>query len=76
MAGNGRIISTREAAARLGVTPRQIQRYVRLGYLQGEAFGEHSTAPLMIQSESIDRFLNYRADHPAKFRPRAREDQA
>ena len=47
--------TTRQGAQRLGVTERQVQRYVHAGLLEARQFGEHATAPWMITDESLER---------------------
>jgi excisionase family DNA binding protein len=37
--------TTRQAAQRLGVTERQVQRYVHAGLLEARQFGDYVTAP-------------------------------
>lgn len=66
------MVSTRQAAQRLGVTERQVQRYVHAGLLEAHQFGDHPTAPWMISSESLDRLIALRAEQPQRFRSRAR----
>ncbi|NTV64308.1 MAG: MerR family DNA-binding transcriptional regulator, partial [Oscillochloris sp.] len=42
------MLTTRKAAERLGVTPRQVRRYVEAGLLDAQQLGDYSTAPLVI----------------------------
>ena len=67
------MVSTRQAAQRLGVTERQVQRYVRAGLLEARQFGEHVTAPWMISDESLERLLMLREAEPHRFRRRAHQ---
>jgi predicted site-specific integrase-resolvase len=66
------VVSTRQAARRLGVTERQVQRYVHAGLLEAQQLGDHSTAPWMITDESLERLIALQAAEPHRFRRRAR----
>ena len=63
--------TTRQAAQRLGVTERQVQRYVHAGLLEAQQFGDHPTAPWMITDESLERLIALRAAEPHRFRQRS-----
>lgn len=65
------MLSTRQAAQRLGVTERQVQRYVRAKLLEAQQFGDYPTAPWMISDESLERLIALRAAQPYRFRRRA-----
>jgi hypothetical protein len=69
------VVSTRQAAQRLGVTERQVQRYVRAGLLEARQFGDHTTAPWMITDESLERLLMLREAEPHRFRRRAQHPE-
>lgn len=66
------MLSTRQAAERLGVTERQVQRYIHASLLEAQQFGEHPTAPWMISAASVERLLALRAEEPQRFRRRTR----
>jgi len=68
--------TTRQAAQRLGVTERQVQRYVHSGLLEAQQFGDHPTAPWMITDESLDRLITLRAAEPQRFRRRGQPADA
>ena len=68
--------TTRQAAQRLGVTERQVQRYVHAGLLEAQQFGDHATAPWMITDESLERLIALRAAEPQRFRRRGRHVDA
>lgn len=68
--------TTRQAAQRLGVTERQVQRYVHAGLLEGRQFGDHVTAPWMITDESLERLIALRAAEPQRFRRRGQHADA
>jgi len=63
--------TTHQAAQRLGVTERQVQRYVHAGLLEARQFGDHVTAPWMITDESLEQLIALRAAEPHRFRRRA-----
>lgn len=65
-------VSTRQAAQRLGVTERQVQRYVRAGLLEAQQFGDYTTAPWMITNDSLERLLVLRTAQPERFRRRSK----
>lgn len=62
------MLTTREAAKRLGVTPRQVRRYVAEGLLAAQPLGDYSTAPLAIDEESLARLEQERASNPQRRR--------
>lgn len=62
------MLTTRKAADRLGVTPRQVRRYVADGLLDAQPLGDYSTAPLAITEESVTRLAQVRADNPPRRR--------
>lgn len=64
--------TTRQAAQLLGVTERQVQRYVHAGLLEAQQFGDHVTAPWMISDESLERLIALRTAEPERFRRRGR----
>ena len=66
------MLSTRQAAERLGVTERQVQRYIHANLLEAQQFGDHPTAPWMISNTSLGRLLALRAEEPQRFRRRTR----
>jgi len=68
--------TTRQAAQRLGVTERQVQRYVHAGLLEARQFGDHATAPWMITDESLEQLIALRASEPERFRRRAEQADA
>ena len=68
--------TTRQAARRLGVTERQVQRYVHAGLLEARQFGDHPTAPWMITDESLERLIALRAAEPHRFRRRGQQGDA
>lgn len=70
------MLSTRQAAERLGVTERQVQRYIHTGLLEAQQFGDHLTAPWMITQASIERLLTLREQEPQRFRQRSRRVSA
>lgn len=51
------MVSTRQAAAHLGVTERQVRRFIRAGLLVAQQFGDYTTAPWMITEESVAQLL-------------------
>ncbi|GEM_PF-2098680 len=55
------MLTTRQAAEQLGVTPRQVRRYLDAGLLQGEQLGEYPTAPWAISEESVAQLREERA---------------
>lgn len=63
------MLSTRQAAERLGVTTRQVRRYVQAGLLEAQQLGDYSTAPWVITEASLERLLATRANHAQKARP-------
>jgi Helix-turn-helix domain len=65
--------TTRQAAQRLGVTERQVQRYVHAGLLEARQFGDYVTAPWMITDESLERLIALRVAEPERFRRRDRQ---
>lgn len=64
------MLTTRKAAERLGVTPRQVRRYVAEGLLEAQTLGEYSTAPLAITEESVERLAQARTGGSPRRRPR------
>lgn len=60
------MLTTRKAAERLGVTPRQVRRYVSEGLLDAQPLGDYSTAPLVISEESVERLVQARATRPPR----------
>ncbi len=54
------MLTTRQAAEQLGVTPRQVRRYLDAGLLQGQQLGDYSTAPWAISEESVARLQEAR----------------
>lgn len=70
------MLTTRQAAERLGVTPRQVRRYVADGLLEAQPLGDYSTAPLAISEESVERLLQSRSEGPQRRRREAVERSA
>ena len=66
------MLSTRQAAERLGVTERQVQRYIHAKLLEAQQFGDHPTAPWMITDASVEQLLALRTQDPQRFRSRSR----
>lgn len=56
------MLSTRQAAERLGVSERQVLRYVHAGMLEAEQLGTNPNAPWMIHDESLERLLAQRRE--------------
>ncbi|NJK82076.1 MAG: helix-turn-helix domain-containing protein [Chloroflexaceae bacterium] len=56
------MLSTRQAAERLGVSERQVLRYVHAQMLEAEQLGTNPNAPWMITDESLERLLTQRRD--------------
>jgi hypothetical protein len=71
-----RVLSTRQVAERLGVTERQVQRYIHAELLEAQQFGDHPTAPWMITADSVERLLALREQEPQRFRQRIRRANA
>ncbi|MBC8162408.1 MAG: helix-turn-helix domain-containing protein [Roseiflexaceae bacterium] len=63
------MITTRQAAQRLGVTERQVQRYVHAGQLQAQQLGNYSTAPWAIDEASLEHYIATRAQQRKQQRP-------
>jgi len=64
------VLTTRQAAARLGVTPRQVRRYVAAGTLEARPLGDYPTAPLAITEESVERMAQTRTEDSTRRRRR------
>jgi DNA-binding transcriptional MerR regulator len=69
------VLTTRKAAERLGVTPRQVRRYVEAGLLEAQPLGDYSTAPLAITEESVERLAQTRASSPPRLGRRRETDE-
>jgi hypothetical protein len=56
--GESSVIGAREAAEKLGVTRRTVQRWVKAGILVGHKIDEDViSSPYIIDSASVDRLL-------------------
>jgi predicted site-specific integrase-resolvase len=64
------VLTTRQAAERLGVTPRQVRRFAKAGLLDAQPLGDYSTAPLVITEESVERLAQARVEDPPRRRRR------
>jgi predicted site-specific integrase-resolvase len=63
------MLTTRQAAERLGVTQRQVRRFVEAGQLVAQQIGDYPNAPWVITEESLERLIAARtADPPRKGR--------
>jgi excisionase family DNA binding protein len=62
------VLSTRQAAERLGVSERQVLRYVHARLLEAEQLGTNPNAPWMITDESLERLLMQRQEQAQRRR--------
>jgi excisionase family DNA binding protein len=62
------VLSTRQAAERLGVSERQVLRYVHARMLEAEQLGTNPNAPWMITDESLERLLAQRREQAQRRR--------
>ena len=60
------MLTTRQAAERLGVTQRQVRRFVEAGQLVAQQIGDYPNAPWVITEESLERLAATRAEHPPR----------
>jgi hypothetical protein len=60
------MVTTRQAAERLGVTQRQVRRFVVAGQLNAQQIGDYPTAPWVITEESLDYLIAARAADPPR----------
>jgi hypothetical protein len=60
------MVTTRQAAERLGVTQRQVRRFVVAGQLIAQQIGDYPTAPWVITEESLDCLIVARAADPPR----------
>lgn len=54
------------AAERLGVTQRQVRRFVEAGQLVAQQIGDYPNAPWVITEESLERLAATRAERPPR----------
>lgn len=60
------MVSTRQAAQRLGVTQRQVLRFVEAGLLAAKQIDDYPNAPWLITEESLDQLMKQRAAQPPR----------
>lgn len=60
------MVSTRQAAQRLGVTQRQVLRFVETGLLVGQQLDDYPNAPWLITEESLEQLVAARAAQPPR----------
>lgn len=60
------MLSTRQAAQRLGVTQRQVLRFVEAGLLAGQQLDDYPNAPWLITEESLEQLVAARAAQPPR----------
>jgi hypothetical protein len=60
------MITTRQAAERLGVTQRQVRRFVDAGLLTARQIDTYPTAPWVISEESLEHLAAARATNPPR----------
>jgi len=60
------MLSTRQVAQRLGVSERQVLRYIHAGLLAAEQLGTAPNAPWMIHAASLEQFLAHRQPRLAR----------
>ncbi|NTU83451.1 MAG: helix-turn-helix domain-containing protein [Chloroflexales bacterium] len=60
------MLTTRQAAQRLGVTQRQVRRFVEAGQLTAQQIGDYPNAPWVITEESLERLVAARATDPPR----------
>lgn len=60
------MLTTQQAAERLGVTQRQVRRFVEAGQLAAQQLGDYPNAPWVITEESLEQLIATRALHPPR----------
>jgi hypothetical protein len=60
------MISTRQAAQRLGVTQRQVLRFVEAGLLAAQQIDDYPNAPWLISKESLEQLVAARTERPPR----------
>jgi hypothetical protein len=60
------MISTRQAAQRLGVTQRQVLRFVEAGLLAAKQIDDYPNAPWLITDESLEQLIAARIAQPPR----------
>jgi hypothetical protein len=60
------VVGTRQAAARLGLTTRQVRRLIEAGKLVATPLGEPPRATLAIDEASLERLVAERASAPPR----------
>lgn len=60
------MVTTRQAAERLGVTQRQVRRFVETRKLIAQQIGDYANAPWVITEESLEHLIAARAAHPPR----------
>ena len=73
--GNSGWVTTKVAAAALGVTPRTIRTYIHEGELEGKVEQEGINKRFLVSISSLDE-LRVRRETEGKFRPQNRQDSA
>lgn len=70
------MLNTRQAAEKLGVTERQVLRYVHAGLLEAEQLGTSPNAPWVISDESLQKLVAQRAAQSPRNRTRRKRRAA
>lgn len=60
------MVSTRQAAQRLGVTQRQVLRFVEAGLLAARQIDDYPNAPWLIATESLEQLIAARVAQPPR----------
>lgn len=60
------MVSTRQAAQRLGVTQRQVLRFVEAGLLAARQIDDYPNAPWLITEESLEHLVAARVAQPPR----------
>jgi hypothetical protein len=60
------MVSTRQAARRLGVTQRQVLRFVEAGLLNAQQIDDYPNAPWLITEESLGQLVVARTEQPPR----------
>jgi Helix-turn-helix domain len=60
------MLSTRQAATRLGVTQRQVLRFVEAGLLHAQQLDSYPNAPWLIDEASLDQLITARSTKPPR----------
>lgn len=60
------MVTTRRAAERLGVTQRQVLRFVETGLLDAQQIDGYPNAPWLITEESLEQLVALRMVHPPR----------